>query len=183
MTLRRSLALVVCSVVACSAGLAGCAPAPGPSEITTGSLLPKLPSPASFLPSAGALVPALGGPSSSGPRRPERVSGNLYRVFADDRKIEDGVQRENYTLLRAAESARQVGGTHFVIVGAGQGRPDVGGPQAGTPVSGQMIRVMRLDSDMPPPTGAISVDEIIHFFGPTFGRAPEPIEGEPPRQG
>jgi hypothetical protein len=149
------------------AGLAACAQGNGPSDIATGSIgaaLPTMPS----LSSAGSLIPGLG--TASGPRRPERVSGNLYRVHTADRKIDDAVQRDNYSLLRAAEGAKEVGGTHFIVADGAQVRPDVGGASASGAPDTTLIRVLRLDSDIQPPVGAISADEIIHFFGPNFGR-------------
>ena len=120
--------------------------------------------PRQLIPSAGSLVPSWG--TSSRPRAPERISGNLYRVYAGDRQIEDPIQRENYALLRAAESTKQVGATHFVVVNAPEGLP-----QQPTPPSSALIRVLQLETGAEPPVGAIAADEIIHFFGPAFGRA------------
>ena len=115
-------------------GLAGCAQAPTLASLTTGSILPALPSPASLLPATSA---------NGTPRPPERVSGNLYRVFATDRKLQDLEQRANYALLRAAESTRQMGGTHFIIVDTYEGTiPKNAGPAKLGP-SGGLIRIFR----------------------------------------
>lgn len=160
----RGLAIVICC-----AGLAACSQGNGPGDIATGSIGPALPTlPA--LPSATSLLPNLG--ATSGPRRPERISGNLFRIHTADRRIDDAVQRENYALLRAAEAAKEVGGTHFIVADGTHGRPDVGGGSASGVPGTTLIRVLRLDTDVQPPVGAIAADEIIHFFGPTFGRTP-----------
>ncbi len=149
-------------VAACSILLAACAQGDGPSDLTTGTILQSLP----------ALAPA------SGPRAPERISGNLYRVDASDKRIEDRVQRENYTLLRAAESARQLGASHFIVVDAA---PSAGTRTIGNPDRGQsaLIRVLELAQGAEPPMGAISADEIIHFFGPSFGRGTSGAAADP----
>ena len=163
MALKRSLAVLLCGL-----GLAGCGQ--GNGGLTTGSILPAMPSLPS-LPSVGSLVPGAG--ASSTPARPERVSGNLYRIQTGDRKLADPVQRENYALLSAAEGAREVGATHFVVVNASEATSTFAVAPAGTPSTSTLIRVMRIAPDAQPPSGAISVEEIVHFFGPTFGRGPD----------
>jgi len=152
------------AIVMCATSLSACAVGSGPGEMSTGSIFPALPS----LPSASSLMPNFGG--SSGSQRPERISGNLYRVYTNDRRLDDSVQRENYALLRAAEGAKEVGGTHFIVVNANQAGVDVGSSTAGSSTSGTFIRVLSLEAGSQPPAGAIAANEIIHFFGPTFGR-------------
>ncbi len=158
--------MVVIRIAALGAALAlaGCAQGTSSTDITTGSILPAMPS----LPAASTLIPTIGTPS--GPRKPERISGNLYRIDATDRKIDDPIQRENYTLLRAAESTKLLGGTHFIVVNAPQGGGLADVRQPGKGQTSAIIRVLQISAGAEPPIGAISTDEIIHFFGPTFGR-------------
>ena len=150
-----------------AACIAGCAQAPQPGEITTGSILPSLPSTVSeLLPSAQSLLPSL--PASSTPNKPERIGANLYRISTDDRRIDDTTQRENYALLRAAEVTKNVGATHFIVVNASGPSSVVVSPAQ--PQLSTMIRTLRLERGAEPPIGAVSADEMVHFFGPAFGR-------------
>lgn len=139
-------------------------------NITTGSILPSMPA-VPPLPSLGPAVPplALAGTNGS-PRRAERVSGNLYRIDATDRQIDDPDQRASYTLLRAAEGTKEAGATHFIVVDTVDATAARSGGQAALAPKGGLIRVFLADSDRLPPTGSISADEIIQFFGPTFDR-------------
>lgn len=145
--------------------LGACAQLPNVNDITTGSILPALPSASSLLPVTS---------TGNGPRPPERISGNLYRIDASDRKIDDAIQRENYGLLRAAESAKELGGSHFIVVKSSEGSDSGSARTVGASQPANLIRVFRIDPDMTPPIGAISVAEIIHFFGPNFRPAPTP---------
>jgi hypothetical protein len=121
----------------------GCAQSPDPGNIVTGSIN-----------AIGSLVPATGSAASA-----ERLSGNLYRVTANDRRFDDLTDRENYLLLRAAETARNAGATHFVVVKSGEAA-GIG--------NGAYIRLVTLEPGTPAPIGAVSVEEIIHFFGPRY---------------
>lgn len=185
MTARRWISLAAGCVV-----LAGCGQSIGPGsnsgsssgDITTGSILPSLPSlpsASSLIPAASALVPSWA--SGSKPQGPERISGNLYRIPPADTRWDDPIQRENYAMLLAAENAKQVGATHFIVVNANQGGALGGGimaltqPASAAPTT-TLIRVMTLERNAEPPMGALAADEIIHFFGPQFGR-----EAPPPR--
>lgn len=143
--------------------MAGCSSAP-PDGVITGSL-PGFSAPS--LPAVSALLPS---PPSAVPAKPERVGSNLYRISVADRRIDDHIQRENYALLRAAESTRELGATHFVVVntGAQSGAPTSGLGAAAEP--GTLIRVFALPAGAEPPIGAIEAAEIVHFFGPNFGR-------------
>ncbi len=149
--------------------VAACAGGPDTGSLTTGSVLPSLPS----LPSAGGLLPSFGDPSAPG--RLQRVSGNLYRLPASDHRITDSIERENYDMLRAAEATRSVGGTHFVIVtlnGPSNGAPFSGG--GAVVAGGILLRVITVSRASEPPVGAVSADEILHFLGPKFGHEPPP---------
>lgn len=154
----------------------------GSSDITTGSILPSLPSASSLIPTASSLVPSWA--SGSKPQGPERISGNLYRIPPADTRWDDPIQRENYAMLLAAENAKQVGATHFIVVNAKQGGALGGGIMALTqPASAAqattLIRVMTLERNAEPPMGALAADEIIHFFGPQFGREAPPPQYDP----
>ena len=143
--------------------LGGCSQSVETMGLITGSIAPPsssaAPSPVAKSKAAGA----------------ERISGNLYRVLADDRKLPDRIERENYTLLKAAEATKAAGGTHFVLVSASDQSP-IGVSALSLSSSGSQygayFRILEIDATAGVPTGAMAVDEIIHFFGPKFGRAP-----------
>ena len=146
--------------------------APAPIPVKASAAPPAAPT------AQTATLPSLLTFAAAGPAPAERISGNLFRVQADDRKIDDAVERENYTLLRAAETTKAHGGTHFVLVSAGD-QASVGMPSLKTIMSGNReaefgayFRVLRIETDGTAPIGAMSASEIIHFFGPKFGRAP-----------
>ncbi len=156
--LQRWVAVAGAAAVALAA--AGCSlDGSNLPSLSTGSILPSLPS----LPTGG---------SAAG--EPERIAGNLYRVMATDRKIADTIERENYMLLKAAETTKKVGGTHFVMVRAGD--QTSGLPSLATMTQGRQygayIRVIEVDPEQGVPVGAIAADEIIQFFGPKFGKTP-----------
>ena len=143
--------------------------APLPSTAVTPAVIP-----------VAALAPAAALPPTSAVKGggAERVSGNLFRIQADDRKIVDHIERENYTLLRAAETTVAQGGTHFVLVSAGD-QSTTGLPTLRMIVSGNRdaefgayFRILKIEPDTAAPIGAVSASEMIHFFGPKFGRAP-----------
>ena len=126
-----------------------------------------------------ATKPAMAKASTGTIAGAERISGNLFRIQADGRRITDHVERENYTLLRAAETTRAQGATHFVLVSAGD-QATTGVPSLKMLVSGDSnaeygayFRVLRIEPDATAPIGAMSADEIIHFFGAKFGRPAE----------
>ena len=137
----------------------GCSQASDGSSIVTGSLGSLLPQAA---PSAQPKLPG------------ERISTSLYRVMATDRKFKDAIERENYTLLKAAETTRAVGGTHFMLVKAGDqssaGLPTLASLSGSATEFGAYIRVLTLDPGAEAPIGAVHAEEIIHFFGPQFAR-------------
>lgn len=156
-----------CTVTITALLLSACAQGGDGGNIATGSIIPAMPS----LPSASSLaslVPAVG---EAKPRPPERVSGNVYRVFSGERKIDDAIQRQNYALLKAAEASKQVGGTHFVVVN--------GSDSGDNTNSSSLIRIIKLEPGAEAPLGAVSADEIIHFFGPTFGRSERTSPAKP----
>ncbi len=144
-----------------SLALAGCTGALQPGSLTTGSVLPPLPSISSMMPSSDP---------ASGSRGVERIGSNLYRVSTTDRRHEDAIQRENYALLRAAETTQEAGGTHFILVTLGDQAG--GGGSSGARAGSTLVRVLTIEPGGEPPVGAVSASEMIQFFGPTFGRPP-----------
>ena len=161
------------AVLACSMSLSACALAPPQDgEAPSGFKLPSFPSVSALLPSADSIIPTL--PSNTEPQKSQPVGANLYRVKIDDRRIADSVQRENYALLRAAETTKEAGGTHFIVVSGGNTLAAYGGRGLGSaPDLGALIRVVKVVPGAEAPMGAVAADEIIHFFGPAFGRSPE----------
>lgn len=156
------------TAIVAALSLSACAQSGDSGGITTGSIMPAMPK----LPSAASLASLVPSFETEGkPRPPERVSGNVYRVFSGDRKLDDTIQRQNYALLRAAESTKQVGGTHFVVVN-GSASGDNSGASA-------LVRMMKIEYGAEAPLGAVSADEIIHFFGPTFGRSEQASPAAP----
>jgi hypothetical protein len=142
----------------------GCSTTPD-RGIVTGSLpAVSLPS----LPAVSALLPSL--PTSRARTGPERIGSNLYRVSTEGPRIADPIQRENYALLRAAESTRELGSTHFVVVETGNRSGMQTSGLAGSADPGLLIRVFEMTPGAEPPIGAIDAAEIVQFFGPNFGR-------------
>lgn len=129
----------------------------------------------------GVTTGSVNGPAAAsgwGAQRPqaERIGANLYRVPASDRRIDDTIARENYAMLRAAETARAAGATHFIIVKAGdvsaQTVPTISSLTGSTTDYGAYVRVVTVAPGTEAPIGAIAADEIIHFFGPQFAARP-----------
>jgi hypothetical protein len=90
----------------------------------------------------------------SGPPSTERVGAGILRVTLPQDVANCGTPDE-CTLVKAAQAARQVGGTHFMVL-PGHG----GATQAGY----AYIRVFTLDAGDGVPSGAISVEEALQFF-------------------
>ena len=151
----------------------GCSQAYEGIGLTTGSI----PMTTAVAPTSSPVKPVIAASANLG-RPAERVSGNLFRILPDDRRIADRIEKENYTLLRAAEATLAQGGTHFVLVSAGDqaatGMPSLKAIFSGDRDAeyGAYIRVLRVESDGSAPAGSMAAEEIIHFFGPKFGRTP-----------
>jgi hypothetical protein len=87
----------------------------------------------------------------------QKISPDLYRVPLRARGP-NCQSRDECTLLGAAEAARGLGKTHFMII------PGHGGPsQKGF----AYIKVFKLEPGAPLPSGALSVEEIAYFFDRT----------------
>jgi hypothetical protein len=148
------------------------------------------------------LVLALGGCSTpyqemgfAGGVVAQQMTANTYRILARGNGYTAGTTIQDYTVLKAAETTKQAGGTHFLIVSAadassagyittpGQARTSVVGNTAYTTYSPGMvhqymkpgqdvyIRVLTITPGQPPPPGAFSADEIIQFVGSRVKRA------------
>lgn len=161
-------------LIALAAMLGGCSQGQPNLGLTTGSILPSLAGMSGAPAASKALSPTAGAGG-------ERIGVNLYRVSASDRAIADPVARENYALLRAAETAKAAGGTHFIMIQTGDqsssgfSLSSTFAGNTGSGNSGQFgayVRVLTLEPGAEVPIGAIVADEIIHFFGPNFGRTP-----------
>jgi len=114
--------------------------------------------PPSMLPSFGS------GPAVSD----ERIGPGFVRVpLAPAGGAECG-SADECTLVGAAQAARRVGGTHFLVI------PGHGGP---TQKGYAYIKVFTLAAGDGVPSGAVSVEEALHFYG---GRRDEPVAGNAP---
>ena len=79
---------------------------------------------------------------------------------------------ENYTLLKAAEVTKAARGTHFSLVSAGNHASAGLSSMTGGTDFGAYVRVITLEPGSEVPQGLLSADEVIHFFGPRYGRGP-----------
>ncbi|RTL64640.1 MAG: hypothetical protein EKK41_21140 [Hyphomicrobiales bacterium] len=120
----------------------------------------------------------------------ERMTTDTYRIVARGNGYTSSTTIQDYTVLKAAETTKQAGGTHFMIVGAadasrtgtivtpGQAQTTVSGNTAMTtytpaqahsfikPGQDTYIKVVNVLPGQAPPPGAISADEVIQFVGP-----------------
>jgi hypothetical protein len=125
----------------------------------------------------------------------ERVTADTVRIKARGNGYTSGTTVQDYALLKAAETTKEMGGSHFTIISAadasghgvvttpGVAETTIRGNTATTTYSpgtttefvkpGQdaYIRVLRLAPGTPPPPGAISADEIIQFVGSRVRKA------------
>jgi hypothetical protein len=119
----------------------------------------------------------------------QRMTTDTYRIVARGNAYTGGLAIQDYTLLKAAETTKQAGATHFVIIRAadasrigafatpGQMQTSVVGNTAYTtympgmvhpyikPGQDTYIQVFTIRAGQRPPTGVQSADEIIQFVG------------------
>lgn len=119
----------------------------------------------------------------------QQMTASTFRITARGNGYTSSTTIEDYMVLKAAETTKQVGGTHFLIVSAAdasrtnyiatasQARTTVVGNSAYTtytpgsvygvfkPGQDAYIRVVTVSPGAPPPQGAISADEVIQFVG------------------
>ena len=119
----------------------------------------------------------------------QQVTGNTYRILSRGNAYTGSTTIQDYTLLKAAETTKAAGATHFMIVSAadasstgaivtpGQATTSFSGNTAYTTYSPAMahnyikpgedtyIRVETVGPGQAPPPGSLSADEIIQFVG------------------
>jgi hypothetical protein len=123
----------------------------------------------------------------------QQITSDTFRISARGNGYTGKTTIQDYTLLKAAETTKASGGTHFVIISAadattaativtpGTSTTTFSGNTAYTvrtpgsvdnvikPGEDVYIRVLKLASGQPPP-GAYAADEIIQFVGPRVRR-------------
>jgi hypothetical protein len=119
----------------------------------------------------------------------QQMTANTFRIVARGNGYTSSNTVKDYMVLKAAETTKQMGGTHFLVVSAGDAsrtnyvataghaRTTVVGNTAHTsytpgsvygifkPGQDAFIRVLAVPNGSTPPPGAISADEIIQFVG------------------
>jgi hypothetical protein len=125
----------------------------------------------------------------SGGVRAERMTHDVVRIVARGNGYTASTKIQDYALLKAAETTKEMGGTHFAVISAadasragtittpGVAQTTVTGHIATTtytpgstetfikPGQDAYVRILRFPVGTPPPAGAISADEIITFVG------------------
>jgi hypothetical protein len=125
----------------------------------------------------------------------QQITANTYRIVSRGNGYTSATAIQDYTLLKAAETTRQAGGTYFLIISAadassvgqitipGTAQTHFVGNFAYTtydpptthryirPGQDTYIRVLTVAPGQAPPPGAFSADEIIQFIGK---RVPRP---------
>jgi Flp pilus assembly protein TadG len=119
----------------------------------------------------------------------QRMTSDVVRISARGNGYTSNTTVQDYALLKAAETTKEMGGSHFAVISAedasrvgtvttpGTAQTSVHGHVATTtytpgstetfikPGKDAYIRVLRISPGSPPPAGAISADEIIKFVG------------------
>src|SRR5262245_16082424 len=125
----------------------------------------------------------------------QQLTEDTYRIVARGNGYTDRTAIQDYTVLKAAETTKKAGGTHFAIISAndasrthtvvdpGSAQTTYGGGMAFTtyspatvsqyikPGTDTYIRVVTVPPGKAAAPGLISADEIIRFVGP---RVPRP---------
>jgi hypothetical protein len=125
----------------------------------------------------------------SGGVEAQQMTSSTYRIVARGNGYTSGTAIQDYVTLKAAETTRQAGGTHFLVISAadassasyvstpGQMQTSVVGNTAYSTYSpgsthhifkpGQdaYIRVITVTAGQNPPHGAIPAHEVIQFVG------------------
>ena len=138
--------IVVCAVLA-----GGCAQGPGALDLVTN---------------------AIGSPQAGGGGQ---VVGRLYRISVPRAKFGDTATVEDYALVKAAEATKRAGGTHFLVVRGSEERAGLS-PQTALLAPGAdyviYFRVLDVEPTGPVSASALSVDEILLFYGKRFAETP-----------
>jgi len=85
----------------------------------------------------------------------ERVGGGILKIAVPKGALADCASADMCTLVRAAEAAQRVGGTHFMLL------PGHGGP---TQRGYAYIKVFTLGPGEEAPSSTMSVEEALTFF-------------------
>lgn len=105
----------------------------------------------------------------------ERITSETYRIVSRGNAYTGGTAVQDYVLLKAAETTKQAGGTHFALISAGDASrvsydTSYGSGWASTsatvsPGKDAYIRVLKIRPGEQPPPGVFFADEIIQFTG------------------
>ena len=119
----------------------------------------------------------------------QQMTADTFRIIARGNGYTSSTTVQDYMLLKAAETTKQAGGTHFLVVSAadasrtnyvataGRAQTTLVGNTAYTsytpgsvygifkPGQDAFIRVLTIPNGSRPPPGAISADEVIKFVG------------------
>ena len=125
----------------------------------------------------------------------QRMTTDTYRIVARGNAYTGATAIQDYTLLKAAETTKQAGATHFAIISAsdasragavvipGQAQTSIVGNTAFTtytpatahnfikPGQDTYIRVFTIPAGKMPPQGVLAADEIIQFVGSRVKRS------------
>ena len=120
----------------------------------------------------------------------QQITADTWRILARGNAYTSGTRVQDFVLMKAAETTKAAGGTHFIIASsqdATRNRAIVTPPSASTTYGGGYavttfnpgvvynivkpgqtvyVRVLKIPPATPPPPGAISADEIIQYVGP-----------------
>lgn len=137
----------------------------------------------------GRMLYSLSGDGLRGGVKSQQITGNTFRIVSRGNAYTSNVKIQDYTLLKAAETTRAAGATHFMIVSsedatrtgyietASTARTTVSGNTAHTtfdpgakiqlvkPGQDTYIRVFTIAAGQSPPPGSMSAAEIIQFVG------------------
>jgi hypothetical protein len=119
----------------------------------------------------------------------EQLSAGTYRVVVPATGLADGATAQDRVLLKAAETARQAGGTHFIVLRGGDVQPSglvapvsAAGTPTGQPYAAY-VKVFALEPGQQPPSGALIVDEVLHFMSRRQEQTPDPAAAKPGASG
>jgi hypothetical protein len=120
----------------------------------------------------------------------QRITSNTFKIVVRGNAITSGLATQDYTALKAAETAKQAGGTHFVFISgvdaSSEGPVTTGGkakkPATSTayppttvyqfirPGQDAYIRVLTVEPGQPLPSGSFSAEEMIRYASPRVRR-------------
>jgi hypothetical protein len=109
------------------------------------------------------------------------ITRDTYRIVSRGNSYTSTTAVQDYVLLKAAETTKQAGGTHFALISARDASRvsyetfyDRGFASTDTeikPGEDAHIRVLKLSPGTSAPTGAYNADEIIQFVGSRVKRS------------